>query len=252
MMASWLLDNYVVIAIIPLLFFAFVFISLRHRSPKRPFVALLFDTLCYIPYKLKILKWGNGNDIHSCLQMAIKATNLVNLGRLIDNDHQFLERYASARKLGLARSQAQYSPFGYLLTQTTLTRRLTSRLNFMNYLLKHPRITRIPVKKPIFVIGFTRTGTTFLHELLGLHPSVKMHYTWQQMDPIPKTDEETFTAVQKDLDQRFKSNRTQFNATMALCGGNIQRVHRINYDEPEECTIPLAFDLPWHATEVPW
>ena len=253
MTISWL-DYRVLLAFvaIAICFFISVFISLRRRSPKRPFATTIFDTLCYIPYSLKIFKWGRGNDIHTCLQIAIQATGLFNLGLIVDNDHQFLERYALARKLGLARSRAQYTPFGYLLTQTTLTRRLTIRLNFMNYLLKHPRITRIPVKKPIFVIGFTRTGTTFLHELLGLHPSVKMHYTWQQMDPVPKTDVETFAAVQKDLGDRFKNNRAQFNRTMGLCGGNIQRVHRIDYDEPEECTIPLAFDLPWHATEIPW
>jgi len=256
---SWWFDsNHVLLAsggiVIGLIiyFFISVFIYLRRRSPKRPIVTSIFDTLCYIPYNLQLFKWGRGNGIHSCLQIAIQATGLVNLGQIMNNDHDFLERYAVARQLGLARSRAEYTPFGYLFTQVTLTRRLTTRLHFMDYLLKHPRITRIPVKKPIFVIGFTRTGTTFLHELLGLHPSVKMHYTWQQMDPVPKTDVESFAEVQKDLKNRFKSNRTMFNVMMGLCGGNIQRVHRIVYDEPEECTIPLAFDLPWHATEIPW
>lgn len=247
---QWL-DYRIVLAAVSL-FFAYVFMSLRQRSPKRPLVTSIFDTLCYIPYTFKLFMWGQGNDIHACLQNAIKVTGLTDLGKVIDNDHQFLERYALARKIGLTRSRAEYTPFGYLLTRATLTKRLATRLNFMDYLSKHPRITRIPIKKPIFVIGFTRTGTTFLHELLGLHPSVKMHYTWQQMNPVPKTDEETFAAVQEDLDDRFKNYRTQFGVTMALCGGNIQRVHRIAYDEPEECTIPLAFDLPWHATEVPW
>lgn len=246
------IDYRILLVSASLLLFSFVFISLRRRSPKRPFVTTIFDTLCFVPYKLKILLWGQGNDVFSCLRAAVKETGLVNLGKLIDGDHAFLERYATARKVGMAKSKAEYTPFGYLLTQKTLTRRLTVRLNFMNYLMKHPRITRIPVKKPIFIIGFTRTGTTFLHELLGLHPSVKMHYTWQQMNPVPSTDEETFAAVQKDLQDRYKNFRTQFNLVLDLCGGNIQRVHRIAYDEPEECTVPLAFDLPWHATEIPW
>jgi hypothetical protein len=43
------------------------------------------------------------------------------------------------------------------------------------------------IKSPIFIIGFPRTGTTFLHELLGLHPKVRMHYSWQQGEPVPKT-----------------------------------------------------------------
>jgi hypothetical protein len=38
---------------------------------------------------------------------------------------------------------------------------------------------------------------------------------------------------------------------MYLGGDDIQSIHRIEYDEPEECTTPCAIELPWSLTELP-
>lgn len=115
------------------------------------------------------------------------------------------------------------------------------------------QISTIPIRRPIFVIGFPRTGTTFLHELLGLHPSVRMHYTWQQMDPVPTNKTTTdLSTLKKDLQDRKEMNRITFNTLLQLGGNAIQRVHRIGYEEPEECTVPCGMDLPWTVTEIPW
>ncbi|MEU6584142.1 sulfotransferase [Nocardia sp. NPDC046763] len=35
---------------------------------------------------------------------------------------------------------------------------------------RHPQITEIPIAQPVFVLGLLRCGTTFLHNLLALHP----------------------------------------------------------------------------------
>ncbi len=118
---------------------------------------------------------------------------------------------------------------------------------------KHPAIKDIKVNSPVFVIGFPRTGTTFLHELLGLHEAVRMHYTWEQFTPIPTTHDESREALKADRVSRYNKNKPTFDLMFKyLIGQEIQHIHRIGYDEPEECTIPCAFELPWALTELPF
>ena len=146
----------------------------------------------------------------------------------------------------------QYTPLGEYIVRTALTMRMTERLKMVDYIKKHPEVNNVPIQRPIIIIGFTRTGTTFLHELLGLHPNVKMPYTWQIMEPVPTPGVETFDGLEADLKKRFKNNRRRFETMLAVSGSAIQRIHRIAYDEPEECTVPCGFELPWNITELPW
>jgi hypothetical protein len=49
---------------------------------------------------------------------------------------------------------------------------MKTRLTFIKYLKDHNKVMHIKMNPPVFVIGFPRTGTTFLHELLGLYLSI--------------------------------------------------------------------------------
>jgi hypothetical protein len=91
-----------------------------------------------------------------------------------------------------------------------------------------------------------------LHEVLGLHPDVRMHYTWEQIDFVPKTDDESIEALTKDRAARHKNNRWEFNLTETVAGDAIQSIHRIGYDEPEECTTPCGMELPFNIPTIPF
>ncbi|KAJ1442334.1 P-loop containing nucleoside triphosphate hydrolase protein [Ochromonadaceae sp. CCMP2298] len=126
------------------------------------------------------------------------------------------------------------------------------RLELFDYLKRHPAVQATDLKNPIFVVGFTRTGTTFLHEMLGLHEGVRMHHTWEQMDPIPRTHDESAGAQTRDREGRYNANKGSFNIMFNyIVGKQIQDIHRIGYDEPEECTTPCAIELPWAVPELP-
>jgi hypothetical protein len=45
------------------------------------------------------------------------------------------------------------------------------------------RTTRLP--PPVFIIGWPRTGSTFLHQLLGCDPSSRTIPYWESFDPVP-------------------------------------------------------------------
>ena len=42
------------------------------------------------------------------------------------------------------------------------------------------------------------------------------------------------------------------NVILPLLGEAIQHVHRIGYEELEECTIPCSLELPWTISEIPF
>lgn len=223
---------------------------LRKQSPHRPVIGILIDMVCFIPFMLGLGPWSRPNDIRTGVEQAMKETGLSDFGK---SDHEkVIERYEVARRYGMERSQGKWTPFGYFVSGEMLKKRMVTKLQFVDYLKKHSSIEKIPIKNPIFVIGFPRTGTTFLHELLGLHPDVKMHYSWEQMDPVPHTDDESLEAQKKDREARYAANKSRFEWTLTIGGDEIQKVHRIGYDEPEECTTPCAMELPWAIAELPW
>jgi hypothetical protein len=197
-------------------------------------------------------KWGKDNDILSSLENAIKyyKFKLTDLGGK-DNGEKMIERYNITRKLGLERSEAIYTPLGSYMTLISLSERMKTRLGLVDYFKKHKNIDKINVGKPVFIIGFPRTGTTFLHELLGLHPNVRMHYTWEQMDPIPRTNDETKEALLKDRKFRYNANKNRMSLFLGLVGDEIQSIHRLGYDDSEECTIPCSMELPLNILELP-
>ena len=49
----------------------------------------------------------------------------------------------------------------------------------MEYVLKNPSICEQEIRKPIIVLGFPRTGTTMLYNLLALDPATRAPRLWE-------------------------------------------------------------------------
>lgn len=73
----------------------------------------------------------------------------------------------------------------------------------------------------------------------------------QSQEPVPRTHSEDIDALEQDRKTRYRTNKKIFQTIMYLGGDDIQSIHRIEYDEPEECTTPCAIELPWSLTELP-
>ena len=225
------------------------FIQRRKNNPHRPTLTSFLDAMCEIFLFIRIGPWAYPPDIDAATKLAMKETGLTDWGTTDNFD--FVKRYNAVRTAGMMKSHARFSPVGHYYVLSSLVRRMATRLKLFGYLKKHPTIQQIQMKAPVFVIGFPRTGTTFLHEMLGLHESVRMHYTWEQMDPIPISDEESIAAQRKDGEVRYKKNLSYFNFMFHhVISRRIQDIHRIGYDEPEECTTPCAMELPWNISEL--
>eukprot|EP01039_Chlorochromonas_danica_P004123 gene4123-4519_t len=232
------------------------FVWRKVRSPSRPLLTVFLDTLCDLPHFFSLGPWSRPADIINAVSSAIKETNLTDFGQEEGQEgevNDFIQRYDATRKYGLANSHARYSPAGYLIIQQVFVKKMKERLQLIDYIKHHPSINNIKLKPPVFVIGLTRTGTTFLHEKLGLHESVRVHSTWEQFVPIPTTNDEDIQAQEKDRQQRYQQNRSKFDLLFKhIVSEKIQYIHRIGYDEPEECTVPCSYGLPWAITELPF
>lgn len=129
------------------------------------------NAVCTIPQLLKVGAWSEPNDIHAAIEKAKMNTSLKDLGG-IDKGEKMIALYDKTRQLGLIRSGAEYTAGGHKIVLEGMVKNVTRRLKFFEYIDRHPTIHDVPIENPIFVVGFPRTGTTFLHEMLGLHPRV--------------------------------------------------------------------------------
>lgn len=229
------------------------------KSPRRASIMVALDALCAPLMALKVGPYKRGSDHITMLPDAMKQYKLTQLEfnqKANAGENLFLQRYAQNRSEGLHKSGLKISPFGHLVLQQRITMALGDRLQFIDYLKTHPACTASPtnIKDPVFVIGLTRTGTTFLHELLGLHSAkVQSHHTWEQLSPVPLTQSEKVADMQVDRDQRYKGKKALFNKVLKpLMGERIQYVHRLEYDLSEECTVPCSMEMPWALSELPY
>lgn len=139
-------------------------------------------------------------------------------------------------------NQACYSPLGYAAFQDFLKRLLVTRLR-IHHELKEDSMKEYcdknPIRKPIFILGLPRTGTTFLHRLLSLDPANTAPLTWELTDPVPRLKDDL------DTDMKKRIEYCQRNIDMLLSlNPHFADIHELGADIPEECTLLMGVDGP--------
>jgi hypothetical protein len=49
----------------------------------------------------------------------------------------------------------------------------------MQYAMDHPEVCEQQIRQPIIILGFPRTGTTLLYNLIALDPATRAPRTWE-------------------------------------------------------------------------
>lgn len=96
-----------------------------------------------------------------------------------------------------------------------------------------------PIRKPIFIIGLPRTGTTFLQRLLSLDPANTAPLTWELMDPVPRMKED----LEKDKTNRIKYCKKKIDMLLSLIP-QVGEIHELGAESPEECMLLMGVDAP--------
>lgn len=102
---------------------------------------------------------------------------------------------------------------------------LSTRMRVIQYIREHyDQLAGIPIKRPIFVVGLPRTGTTLLFNLLAADPNRRFAKNWQAFSP---------TLNEKQAKMAVWAGMT---ATTRMVPG-LKKVHEMSVDHPEECLV---------------
>jgi hypothetical protein len=89
-----------------------------------------------------------------------------------------------------------------------------------------PEILDTELPPPVFIIGWARTGTTFLHQLLAQDPANRTMPYWESFDPVPPGPGEP--------DRRAARLDAMLGQLRFLAPG-YDAIHPMTADSPEEC-----------------
>ena len=125
---------------------------------------------------------------------------------------------------------------GYISFRIEALRRLRNRLLLEQVVKREPGILASLVRRPLFIIGFPRTGTSMLHRLLTQAPNVHVPLYWKLHTPLP------LNVSQAEINQRIKSAES-FLHFASLVAPKWTIIHPIDAHQPEECVFLLSDNL---------
>ncbi|MGB0916909.1 MAG: sulfotransferase family protein [Flavobacteriales bacterium] len=106
---------------------------------------------------------------------------------------------------------------------------LTNRLRLIDHLKANPQIRKNEIKRPIFIVGFPRTGTTLLQNLLHLSDDYRALPFWEITNPIPR-----HSVPEKDIAKRHRITKGRL-AIANFVVPEMKFIHEVRHDSLEEC-----------------
>lgn len=161
-------------------------------------------------------------DPRSIEASARKATGHQDWG-----DEAFREPLANL--CDLVAKDPKFTPLARVIMRQTFIRAVSNRLEFQAFLKRHAEVRGTRIERPIFVLGFPRTGTTALQNLLCLHPGRRGLRFWELTTPVPWHEDPA-------EDQRLRiRNAARTLKAAYLIAPEQREVHHIDTTTFEEC-----------------
>ena len=150
---------------------------LQPNRPKRSMLLRLINTLGngFVRNGFSFLRL----DEKTLLDKARAQTGLEDFG-----DDSFREGLKVL--LRSYETDAQLSFIGRICVHEDLVRLLNNRLRLIADRRRHPAIAAEVIRRPLFITGLPRSGTTFLHALLAQDPAHRAPQVWEVMHPSPR------------------------------------------------------------------
>jgi hypothetical protein len=178
-------------------------------------------------------------NVDTLLQKAVAQTGLSDFG-----DDAFREPYELL--LRSLRDEARLNTQGVIMLQRTILRLLVNRLLTEQAFASNPEMAQTPIERPLYILGFPRTGTTLLHSLLACDPASRWLRLWEGLHPAPAPES-------LEDDSRIATTR-DWVAGFEKFVPNLARAHKLDATGPEECLwliehtfADLIFELRAHV-----
>ena len=120
-------------------------------------------------------------ETRNLLESAGRKTGFSDWG-----DQGFIEAL-EALLLSVVR-EGELTFFGRFALRQFLVDNLCRRLHIIETVKRFPEIGQQKIQQPIFITGWYRTGTTYLHNLLASHPHMRAPLFWELRHPCPGVD----------------------------------------------------------------
>jgi hypothetical protein len=163
-------------------------------------------------------------DVDVLLAEARRATRLDDFGPP-DIDEPFRRVIASYEH------EAGLTLIGRIAARQDTLRLLENRLRMEADRKRHPDIAAVEIRRPLFVTGLPRTGTTLLHGLLAQDPANRVPYTWESMYPSPPPER-----ARHRTDPRIGWAEKQLRWFHRL-NPDFRKIHPLAARLPDECLI---------------
>jgi len=120
----------------------------------------------------------------------------------------------------------RFTPLGRFSAWDDTLRLARTHLRIERMMAERPEISDTALPPPVFIIGWARTGTTFLHQLLAQDPANRTMPYWESFDPVPPPPGEP--------DRRAERLDAMLGQLRFLAPG-YDAIHPMTADSPEEC-----------------
>lgn len=170
---------------------------------------------------LKVRPSIASTDLGSVLAEARGRTGLTDWG-----DDGFL---TSMGRLLEEAARCDLAPLGRLILHQVAVSAVVHRLRLYRYVAQHPEVRSVPIERPIFIVGFPRSGTTLMQNLLAVNPANRALRFWELVSPVPAHPDPT-------VDRWMRRSQARALVRAAYLLSPEQRViHAIGVDTAEEC-----------------
>ena len=176
-------------------------------------------------------------DEKTLLDKACAQTGLDDFG-----DDSFRE--ALRVLLRAYETEAELSFVGRICVHGDSVRLLNNRLRLVADRRRHPAIAAEVIRRPLFITGLPRSGTTFLHALLAQDPAHRAPQVWEVMHPSPPPEKASYAT-----DPRITTTARQLK-WLDLLMPDFETVHLIDARLPQECIAITSHDFRSYTFET--
>ncbi|TFG95622.1 MAG: sulfotransferase [Myxococcales bacterium] len=124
---------------------------------------------------------------------------------------------------------ADLSPVGRVASWELARNALVARLRSEEGWKRRPECLALPIRRPLFVVGLPRTGSTALHRLLACDPGVQGLELWLTLSPKARPPRDEWPR-DPDFAALDRSLRVQFASQPGL-----RAIHEMDAGAPDEC-----------------
>ena len=129
-------------------------------------------------------------------------------------------------------TEARLTLLGRIAARADTISLLANRLRLVEDRRRHPGIAEQSIRRPLFIVGLPRTGSTMLHHLLAQDPASRTAQAWEVMTPSPPPERQRY-----ETDVRIAHADRELRWLDRLAPG-FKAIHPLGAQLPLECPWP--------------